>query len=205
MDFLSFSGAIAFLGTADYNYWLYALGLFVGGTAVSSAGGFLAALGYMHFWPVLGLAFAIDFLNDFIYYWIGRAWRAQVIEKYRQRLGISERVIYKLDAYMRAHSGKTLAISKFVPLIPTLVLLLAGAARAPLLRFGTVAFFATIPRAFIFVSLGYYFGVTYDAVVHYVDRIELALLFLALAVTGIILLYRRTVRIVTKKIEALPD
>ena len=205
MDLFSFSGAIAFLGTAEYSYWLYVLGLFFGGTAVSSAGGFLAALGYMHFWPVLGLAFAIDFLNDFVYYWIGRAWRAQIIERYRQRLGMSERAIHKLDAYMRAHSGKTLAISKFVPLIPTLVLLLAGAGRAPLLRFGTVAFFATIPRAFIFVSLGYYFGVTYDTVSHYVGRFELAFLFLALAIAGIVLIYRRTVRIVAKKIEALPD
>lgn len=130
----------------------------VEGPIITIVAGFLSSLGYLSAPLVFAVAVVGDLAGDCLYYAIGRWGRRGFINKWGRYIGLNEERIEHLEKHFENHSGKTLAVGKLLHGIGTVFLSAAGAAEMPFLKFFWINFFATLPKSFILMIIGFYFG-----------------------------------------------
>lgn len=197
MDLASFSGAFEWV--LDQGYFLVLLAMVVEGPIVTSAAAFAAALGHFNVFVILTLSFFGDFIADLLYYAIGYWGGHNVAHKYGHFIGLTNERILKIEEYLKKHSIKGLVIAKFVPVLPTLALIAAGAIRLNFKKFLVVVTLVIIPRTLFFTGLGFYFGQAFDAVNRSINNIFYALLTLALLLTAVYYLYKKVATRISAK------
>jgi len=182
-DFFSFSDTLEWV--LQNSYLIIFVAMLIEGPVVTSAAGFASALGYLNVWVVIILSFFGDFISDIVYYFVGYLGRLHIAERYGNYLGLTRERMERIEQYLKKHTIKGLVIIKFVPVLPTFALIVAGALRIPIKTFIWIVTLVIIPRSLLFTGLGYYFGRVYDEVNKYLRSFELALLtVILLAILG---------------------
>ncbi|OGZ53380.1 MAG: hypothetical protein A3B25_02050 [Candidatus Ryanbacteria bacterium RIFCSPLOWO2_01_FULL_48_26] len=152
-------------------YFLMFIAMVLGGPAVTSAGAFAAAFGVFNIWIVFIVSIISNLVPDALWYAIGFLGREQVIErlvkKYGRYFRVSTRRIGELEKMYENHVGKTLAFVKLVPFLATPGLIAAGMARISLRKYALWSIVVAFPTSLIFLLIGYYFGATYERILHY--------------------------------------
>ncbi len=189
MDLASFSGAFEWV--LDQGYLLILLAMIIEGPIVTSAAAFASALGHFNVFIILTLSFLGDFLADILYYAIGYWGGHAIAHKYGHFIGLTGERILKIEEYLKKHSVKGLVVAKFLPVLPTLALIAAGAIRLNFKKFLAVVTLVIVPRALFFTALGFYFGQAFDAVNRSMDNIFYAFLSLILLTTAAYYLYKK--------------
>jgi len=156
----SFSSALAWVKSAGY--FLMFVAMVIEGPIITSAAAFAAALGYFNIWLVFLLAIAGDLVGDYIYYAIGYYGRVQFVEKYGHKVGLTKARLKHMERLIKNHPKKTLTAIKLAPLLPAPGLMMIGASRMSVRRYTWLTFLVALPKALLFVALGYYFGAAYD-------------------------------------------
>jgi len=156
----SFSSALAWVKSAGYFFMFVAM--VIEGPIITSAAAFAAALGYFNIWLVFLLAIAGDLVGDYIYYGIGYYGRVQFVEKYGHKVGLTKARLKHMERLIKNHPKKTLTAIKLAPLLPAPGLMMIGASRMSVRRYTWLTFLVALPKALLFVALGYYFGAAYD-------------------------------------------
>lgn len=101
------------------------LGFFLPGDSLLITAGLFAARGDLNLWLVMGLTMLAAFLGNSVGYLIGRRFGPGVFARQRSRFFKPEYVLQARD-YFERHGNQTLVLSRFVPIIRTLVPTLAG-------------------------------------------------------------------------------
>jgi membrane-associated protein len=170
---------------------------------ITAAAAFAAALGYFNVWIVLALAVAGDLIADFVYYGIGYFGRVAMVEKYGHKVGLTKERMEKLEHMIKTHPKKTMVAIKLAPLLPTPGLMMVGATRMSLRQYATMAFVITLPKAILFMSLGYFFGQAYDSISHYVENGEYFILIAIVIVVGVYYAYKNLAARISMRLEAI--
>lgn len=195
----SFAGVVAWVAAIGYPFIF--LAMLVEGPVVTAAAAFAAALNVLNIYIVLLLSFFGDLVGDVIYYAIGYWGREGVLEKYGHWLGLTRARIRKLERHFEKHAAKSLFIVKFLPALPTLGLITAGAVRVPFKKFAAIVTLLIIPRTLLFAGLGYYFGQTFDSINRAINNIGYSLSIVA-GIAGILyFVYRFFSKRIMQKIE----
>ncbi|MCL5017050.1 MAG: DedA family protein [Patescibacteria group bacterium] len=142
----------------EYKYLILFPITVVEGPIITIIAGFMASLGYLSAPLVFAVAVAGDLSGDCLYYAIGRWGRVGFINRWGKYIGLNEGRIEHLEKYFKDHSGKTLAVGKLLHGIGTIFLSAAGAAEMPFFKFFWINFLATLPKSFILMIIGFYFG-----------------------------------------------
>jgi len=79
-------------------------------------------------------------------------------------------------AHFDEKGGRTLLLGKMTHSAGAAVLVAAGLARMPALRFGWINLVATVPKSLLFVTIGYGFGSAYARIDNWISRASLVLL-----------------------------
>ena len=155
-----------------YGVWVYAIlfliifcetGLvvfpFLPGDSLLFVAGALAAIGEggMNIWTLIGVLLAAAILGNMVNYQIGRLLGPKVFHWENSRF-FNKAALVKTHAFYEKHGGKTLVISRFLPLFRTFAPFVAGIGAMNYSRF---TFFNLIGAASWVVSLtlaGYFFG-----------------------------------------------
>jgi membrane protein DedA with SNARE-associated domain len=165
MSPFTLEGSIALLST-----WGYAVLLplsIVEGPIVGIFAGFLVSLGQMNWLIVFLILFAGDMIGDVIYYYVGRWGHGPWAHRLAARFGMTPERLEKFDAAFQKHAVKILLINK-TQALGSLTLYYAGAVRMPMLTFLWVNTVGTIPKAALFLAVGYYFGESYRSIDRYI-------------------------------------
>lgn len=101
------------------------LGFFLPGDSLLITAGLFAARGDLNLWLVMGLTALAAFLGNSAGYLIGRRFGPAVFARQNSRLFKPEYVVQARE-YFERHGNQTLVLSRFVPIIRTLVPTLAG-------------------------------------------------------------------------------
>lgn len=129
---------------------------FLPGDSLLFAVGALAATGALDVYQAYLLLLAAALLGDNTNYWIGafvgpRAFDGRVRFLQRRHLERTER-------FFERYGGKTVVISRFIPIVRTYTPFVAGASRMPYLRFLTFSVIAGLSWLTLFLLGGYFFG-----------------------------------------------
>ena len=155
---------------ADYGVWVYAILFaiifsetgfvvtpFLPGDSLLFVAGALAALGGMDITILIVVLIAAAALGNMLNYQIGRYLGPKVFHWENSRF-FNKAALVKTHAFYQTHGGKTLVISRFLPLFRTFAPFVSGVAAMDYPRFlafnlaGAVAWVASLTLA------GYFFG-----------------------------------------------
>ena len=154
----------------QYGAWIYAILFaiifsetgfvvtpFLPGDSLLFVAGALAAVGGMDIVVLLAVLVVAASTGNMLNYQIGRYIGPRVF-KWEDSLFFNKSALQKTEAFYEKHGGKTLVISRFLPLFRTFAPFVAGVGRMNYLRF---SFFNLIGAALWVVSLtlaGFFFG-----------------------------------------------
>lgn len=192
---------------AEHRYIFAFLGALLEGAYSLILVGVLLKFGYFNFWGliiVLGIGY---FLNGLAFYLAGRFGGHKILEKYGKKFRATKNLLEKLEEYFKKHSVKTLFITRITYGLSIPALIIAGAFKIKWKKFIIVTLIATFIWIAITLSIGYVFGVSYEAVGSIAKKIArgfaIALFIIIIAISVFIVVWIRKkfkLRLV-KKIE----
>ena len=185
------TGKIASL-LISYRYAIFFPITIVEGPIATLIAGFLVSLGYFNIFAVYGVAVVGDLVGDMIYYVIGSAGGEQILKRGRF-LGIKTEQLTKLQEHFKAHAGKTLLFGKWTHAVGGAILLAGGIARMSFKKFIWFNFLGTLPKALVFLIIGYYFGQAYQQIDKYFGYATLSI-FLAIVLAAAIYFFAKRMR-----------
>ena len=150
-------------------YWLLFIVMLIEGPAVTAAGAFASALGYMNVYVVFLLSVVANLIPDIIFYLVGFWGHKGFAERYASRLGLTKERISHLERLSHNHAGKMLTIIKIIPFLALPGLILAGAVRIPVKKYIAWSLIITLPSSLFFLIIGYYFGAAYATISRYLN------------------------------------
>ena len=129
---------------------------FLPGDTLLFIGGAFCATGAMSLWLLIGLLIVAAITGNTLNYWIGSIIGHKVFTaNYRW---LDQAALQKTHAFYEHHGGKTIILSRFIPIVRTFAPFVAGVSE---MRFASFQFF-NISGAVLWVGLlvtaGYFFG-----------------------------------------------
>ncbi len=163
-----------------YKYFLFFPVVVVEGPIITIIAGFLSSFGQMNFYLAYVLAIAGDLTGDSMYYCLGRWGNNPYLARWIRYLGLNKERLAHLEGYFSRHAGKTLVLTKFTQGIGFAVLTAAGLAKVPYGKFICYNLLPTIPKSFILLLIGFYYGKAYLRIDEYINYVSFAIFSLAL-------------------------
>jgi membrane protein DedA with SNARE-associated domain len=179
-----------------YGYFIFFPITVVEGPVVTVIAGLLSSLGYFNIYIIYILAVLGDLFGDVLYYWLGHIGGKHIRVK-GKFLGISVKYTESLEDHFKQHLGKTLLFGKLTHSIGAPILMAAGVSRVPFGKYIWYNFIGTIPKVFIFVLIGYYFGISYKQFNTYFNYVTVLVLLPIILIVAIVI----TIKIIKKKVE----
>jgi membrane-associated protein len=158
---------------AQYGLWVYAILFaiifaetgfvvtpFLPGDSLLFVAGALAALGGdagLSIWPLVGSLTLAAVLGNMVNYQIGRLLGPKVFQWPQSRI-FNRDALIKTHAFYERHGGKTLVLSRFLPLFRTFAPFVAGIGSMPYGRFFLFNLLGGTGWVFALTFLGYWFG-----------------------------------------------
>ncbi|MGB4466576.1 MAG: DedA family protein [Azovibrio sp.] len=154
----------------QYGGWIYAILFFcifaetgfvvtpfLPGDSLLFVAGALAALGGMDIWILVGMLSLAAVLGNLLNYQIGRYLGPKVFQWENSRL-FNKAALLKTHIFYEQHGGKTLVLSRFLPLFRTFAPFVAGIGGMPYGRFAVFNLAGGLGWVFSLCFAGYWFG-----------------------------------------------
>ena len=146
----------------QHGYIIMFLLMLVEGPVVTASAALGAALGHFDVYLVFAISFIANFLEDFVYFGIGRWGGHRVLDRYGSRFGMAGTRRVGAAQFIDTHMGKWLIFIKTVPLVSPPGLAVMGALGVPVRRFIWWDMLIVALTSLFFVVIGYYSGKGYD-------------------------------------------
>lgn len=156
----------------QYKYFILFPIIVIEGPIISVVAGFLIALNYLSFYGAFIVVVFGDLVGDVLDYSIGRWGGRKIIDKWGRYIGINSEQVKKVEGHFERNAGKTLLLGKALHGIGGVFLYAAGAAKVPILKFIWFNFLGTVPKSFILILIGFYFGHAISTVKSYLELIS---------------------------------
>ena len=170
LDLILHLDAYLDLLVTNYGPWIYAIlfavvfcetGLvvmpFLPGDSLLFVAGALAAVGGMNIGVLLAVLLIAAISGNMLNYQIGRFVGPRVF-KWEDSLFFNRSALQKTEAFYEKHGGKTLVISRFLPLFRTFAPFVAGVGRMEYLRFSFFNLAGALLWVLSLTLAGYFFG-----------------------------------------------
>jgi membrane protein DedA with SNARE-associated domain len=160
-------------------------GLIVPGEALLLIAAFYAAIGHLDPVWVAIVASVGAIVGDNLGYVIGRSLGRGFVERHGNKLLLTPERVAKADAYYAHHGGKTVFLGRFVPVLRSVVCVLAGVGHMRYPRFLVFDAAGAILWAVGHTALGYVAGRSYEELERFLGPAGLlAFVVLAILVGG---------------------
>ncbi len=188
MLFFSTSHVISWLITYKY-IMLFPIAL-VEGPIISMICGLLASQGYVNIFIVYAIVVLGDLVGDVVWYYIGFVHGHKFIAKHGERFGLTEEKVSKIKEMYHKHNHWILLFSKLTNGFgfAIVVLFTAGVSKISFRRFMIINFCGQLVWSGMLLSIGYFFGDTYQTITSIAGKISfimIILIILALFVIAI--------------------
>ena len=129
---------------------------FLPGDSLLFAAGAVAAQGSLGLLPLLILCLGAAVLGDAVNYWVGRIAGERLLVRFPTL--VKPRYIAKTHAFFERYGGKTVVLSRFVPIVRTVAPFLAGTGEMSYASFPRYNVLGACLWVFLLVPAGYYFS-----------------------------------------------
>ncbi|SFB19280.1 membrane-associated protein [Collimonas sp. OK607] len=129
---------------------------FLPGDTLLFIGGAFCATGEMNIWLLMGLLIVAATTGNTLNYWIGSLIGHKVYtHDYRW---LDKKALQKTHAFYEHHGGKTIILSRFVPIVRTFAPFVAGVSEMTFSKFQFFNIIGALIWVVGLVSAGYFFG-----------------------------------------------
>lgn len=129
---------------------------FLPGDSLLFIAGAFCATGAMDIWFLMGLLMVAAILGNTVNYWIGKKIGQRVFT--RDYAWIDKKALYHTQAFFDKHGGKTITLSRFVPVVRTFAPFVAGVSGMPFSRFQFYNIAGGVGWVIALLIAGYFFG-----------------------------------------------
>lgn len=139
-------------------YWGIMIGLMlevIPSEIVLAYGGYLVALGTIHFWGAVLFGTIGGVIAQLFVYWIGRYGGRPFLERYGKYMLIQKKHIDVSEQWFNRYGAGVIFTARFIPVVRHAISVPAGIARMPLWKFTVLTTLAVIPWSIFFIYLGY--------------------------------------------------
>lgn len=181
-DLVSLIKGAGYLGVAAIVFTESGLliGLFFPGDSLLFTAGFLASQGYLSIVPLLLIAFIAAVLGDNTGYWLGKRFGPSVFRRQGSLL-LDPDHVRRAEEYFQKHGPKTIILARFIPVIRSIVPILAGVGS---MHWRTFFFFNVVGGLMWGVGVtlaGYYVGSVIPNIDTYIIPITLLIILVSVA------------------------
>jgi membrane-associated protein len=171
---ISISNLLALL--IEYKYAILFPALIIEGPMATLLAAFLSSAAGGNILNIIFVFYIVvvaDIVGDVFYYSIGRFGKRYIIKKWGRQIGISDDKLIRFENYFKKHGVKTLALAKVSHGIGWAAMVGAGSAHMPFQRFIVVSSVVSIPKSLLLITLGYYYGKSYEILSQYISTTAL--------------------------------
>jgi len=173
-----------------YRYAIFFPLTVIEGPIVTVIAGFLCSIGFFNFWLAYAIAMAGDIVGDALYYLLGW-WGGERILKKGRFLWIKTEQLGSLLKNFESHAGKIMLFGKWTQSVGAPILLAAGMTRISLKKYFFFNIIGSLPKVYIFLIIGIYFGRAFTEIDKYFGYISLAVSIIIVLAVLIYLLRKK--------------
>lgn len=174
-----------------YGYWIMLPLMIVEGPVVTLISAILASLGAFNVFVVLFLSILGDMIGDVILYWIGYRFGMGFARNIGKYIGITEKLVLKMEKYFAKYGGKTIFLVKSTTGLAWATFVTAGIVRMDLKKFLKNSFYGGIVWSGFLVFVGYFYGYLWREIKQYIEWIGWVIFISAAITIAGIIVYKK--------------
>lgn len=176
---------------SDWGYIIILPLMIIEGPVATILAAMLASFGVLNAWAVLFFSILGDIIGDVILYWVGKIWGMEFVDKLGKYVGISRKLVTKMQKYFDSHGGKTIFAVKSTIGIGWATFVVAGIAKMDFWKFVGYSTLGGVIWSGFLVAMGYFYGYMWQQIKHYIEWAGLLVIIITIVTFTIITLYKR--------------
>jgi len=162
------TGQYIFEFLKHYGYFAMLPLMIIEGPVVTIISAMLASLGAFSWLVVLIFSIAGDMIGDIILYWLGYRFGMGFVNKIGKYMGITEKLVVRMEKYFQNHGGKTIFAVKSTTGLCWATFVAAGIVKMDPKKFIKYSFMGGIIWSGFLVAMGYFYGYLWRSMKHYI-------------------------------------
>lgn len=153
----------------SYGYWGMLPIMVIEGPIATIFAAMMASLGAFS-WPIV-LIFSIagDIIGDILLYLAGHRWGMKFVTSFGKYIGITEKLVLKMENYFTKHGGKTIFAVKSTTGLCWATFVAAGIVKMDFKKFITYSFLGGVVWSGFLVAMGYFYGYLWREIREYIS------------------------------------
>jgi len=176
---------------SHHGYWVILPLMIIEGPIATIMAAILASLGAFNVWVVLFLSMLGDVTGDILFYMAGYIWGMKFVRKFGKYIGITEKLVLKMEKYFNNHGGKTIFTIKSTTGLCWATFTAAGIVGMNFGRFLKYSILGGIVWSGFLVSMGYFYGYMWREIKQYIEWAGWIVVGLALITFFVINVFRK--------------
>ncbi|KKQ44935.1 MAG: hypothetical protein US63_C0022G0006 [Candidatus Moranbacteria bacterium GW2011_GWC2_37_8] len=185
------SGQYIFDFLHSYGYLIMLPLMIIEGPVATIIAAMLASLGAFNVFVVLALSILGDMLGDVLLYGAGYKWGMGFVHGFGKRMGITEKVVLKMEKYFEKHGGKTIFAVKSTTGLCWATFAAAGIVKMDFKKFVKYSFLGGVVWSGFLVSMGYFYGYLWREIKQYISWVGWIIFAVAIISFVLITLYKK--------------
>jgi membrane protein DedA with SNARE-associated domain len=154
---------------SDWGYYIILPLMIIEGPVVTVFAAMLAAMGVFNFWLVLFFSILGDIFGDVILYWIGKKWGMHFVDRIGRYMGITRKLVLKMENYFVKHGGKTIFAVKSTTGLCWATFVAAGIVGMNFKKFIKYSIMGGFIWSGFLVIMGYFYGYMWKQIGQYIE------------------------------------
>lgn len=175
----------------QYGYFGMLPLMIIEGPVVTIVSAMLASLGAFNWMVVIVLSMAGDVIGDVILYGLGYKYGMGFVRGFGKYMGITEKLVLKMEKYFENHGGKTIFAVKSTTGLCWATFTAAGIVKMNFGKFLKYSILGGIVWSGFLVAMGYFYGYLWREIGQYIDWIGWVVSGVAVVSYAGITLYRK--------------
>jgi membrane protein DedA with SNARE-associated domain len=173
-----------------YGYWVMLPLMIIEGPVATVIAAMLASLGAFNVFIVLLLSILGDVIGDVALYALGCRFGMGFVQYVGKYLGITEKLVLRMQEYFKEHGGKTIFAVKSTTGLSWATFTAAGIAKMDFRKFLKNSFYGGIVWSGFLVAMGYFYGYLWRDIKQYIEWIGWVIFAVAFFSIAIIAVYK---------------
>lgn len=154
---------------SDWGYFVILPLMIIEGPIVTILAAMLASFGVLNAWTVLTFSILGDIIGDVVLYWLGKTWGMSFVDKVGKHIGITRKLVLKMEKYFNGHGGKTIFAVKSTTGLCWATFVAAGIVRMDFKKFVGYSILGGVVWSGFLVAMGYFYGYMWQEIKQYIE------------------------------------
>lgn len=163
------TGQQIFQFLSHHGYWIMLPLMIIEGPVITIIASMLAKLGAFNIFIVFLLSVLGDMIGDVILYGLGYRFGMGFARKVGKYMGITEKLVLKMERYFEKHGGKTIFTVKATTGLCWATFAAAGIVKMDFKKFVKYSFLGGLAWSGFLVALGYFYGYMWVSLKKYIE------------------------------------